>query len=382
MLGGSAGLADAGARWLPRTRSACTSAATATASLVPAIRAGLGCPMIQSIWPCSCLRPVHGHGATIPHGRHVRMLEIPALSRLRPVHVHVSVSALLATGSGAAAGWHKWARIGDRAMVMWISRLVGGAYDRGIQPWPGALVLVPARGQVPARRNHCGDSRHNLPMAMVGTLIWLWLVRFHTASTSETPATVAIAIVAMQHAALVGRGPPSPPWHSLVFVAQARIGMACNGMAGRPSGHHRALRLVRPAAAVLIGALAGPLVVLVVNPARAPPCASTIRGRYRGSRGLWCLGCLGTGTSGRRELRRGWNGVAGPAAGLSVRRRQSISGAIDWHRYQCDCGFSRWPYAFFRLLDRVMGKPRVPSEVEWTGLRSLEMGSTSLNPHA
>ncbi len=37
-------------------------------------------------------------------------------------------------------------------------------------------------------------------------------------------------------------------------------------------------------------------------------------------------------------------------------------------------------YGFFRLLDRVMGN-RVPSEVEWTGLDSLEMGSQAY-PHA
>jgi len=31
-------------------------------------------------------------------------------------------------------------------------------------------------------------------------------------------------------------------------------------------------------------------------------------------------------------------------------------------------------YGFFRVLDRVIGN-RVPAEVEWAGLDSLEMGS-------
>jgi Amt family ammonium transporter len=87
--------------------------------------------------------------------------------------------------------------------------------------------------------------------------------------------------------------------------------------------------------------------------------------------GIWgalALGLFADGTYGS-----GWNGVEGPVRGL-------LFGDASQLAAQCIGIVANlvfvFPvaYGFFRVLDRVIGN-RVPAEVEWAGLDSLEMGS-------
>jgi ammonium transporter, Amt family len=87
--------------------------------------------------------------------------------------------------------------------------------------------------------------------------------------------------------------------------------------------------------------------------------------------GLWgaiALGIFADGTYGD-----GWNGVAGPVRGL-------IKGDVGQFVAQL-IGVSvnvivilGLAMAFFVIVERTIGN-RVPAEVEWSGLDSLEMGS-------
>jgi Amt family ammonium transporter len=93
-----------------------------------------------------------------------------------------------------------------------------------------------------------------------------------------------------------------------------------------------------------------------------------------GAWGALALGLLADGSYGE-----GWNGVAGPVRGLLFGDASQFLAQLIGIATNAIVVFAL-AYAFFRLLDRVMGN-RVPSEVEWTGLDSLEMGSQAY-PHA
>lgn len=87
--------------------------------------------------------------------------------------------------------------------------------------------------------------------------------------------------------------------------------------------------------------------------------------------GLWgalALGLFADGTYGD-----GWNGVAGPVRGLLYGdvgqfAAQLIGVVVN---LVVVFGLAR---LFFRVVEHTIGN-RVPAEVEWSGLDSLEMGS-------
>src|SRR4029077_11708423 len=135
---------------------------------------------------------------------------------------------------------------------------------------------------------------------------------------------------------------------------------------------------VSPAAAVLIGVVAGLLVVrsVIVLEQRFgiddPEGAVSVHGVW-GVWGALALGLFADGSSGA-----GWNGVAGPVRGLLFGDpKQLLAQAIGVLTNALFVfGLA---YGFFRLTDRVFGN-RVPAEVEWAGLDSTEMGSEAYPP--
>ena len=130
---------------------------------------------------------------------------------------------------------------------------------------------------------------------------------------------------------------------------------------------------VSPAAAVLIGFVAGILVVRTVNLLERrlriddPVGAIAVHGAC-GTWGALALGLLADGTYGS-----GWNGVAGPVRGL-------LFGDAGQFGAQCVGVLANIlfvftaSYGFFRLIDRIWGN-RVAAEVEHYGLDLHEMGS-------
>ena len=90
--------------------------------------------------------------------------------------------------------------------------------------------------------------------------------------------------------------------------------------------------------------------------------------------GALSLGLLADGSYGE-----GWNGVTGPVRGLLFGDVSQLLAQLIGVAGNAILVFVL-AYGFFRFIDRVMGN-RVPSEVEWTGLDSLEMGSQAY-PHA
>ena len=248
----------------------------------------------------------------------------------------------------------------------------------GLAALAGTLVLGPRAGKFRRDGTIAAIPGHSLPMAVIGTLILAfgWF-GFNTGSTLAAAdariTTIAANTMLSSAAGAVG---------ALVFVWNAArkpdVGMICNGMLGGLVAITASCAFVSPAAAVLIGAIAGLLVAWAVIQLERrfriddPVGAIAVHG-VCGAWGALSVGLFADGTYGL-----GWNGVAGPVRGLlfgdpSQLVAQGIGVATNAIFV---FGLST---AFFRVVERLIGN-RVPAEVESLGLDSLEMGSDAYPP--
>ena len=149
--------------------------------------------------------------------------------------------------------------------------------------------------------------------------------------------------------------------------------MACNGLLGGLVAITASCAFVAPAAAALIGVIAGLLVPFFVE---------LIERRFRvddpvgaiavhGVCGAW--GTIAVGIFADGSFGEGWNGVAGPVRGVlfgdaSQLAAQAIgvvtNGAVVF-------GLA---LVFFRVTDRIIGN-RVDADIETAGLDGMEMAS-------
>ncbi|HTA20338.1 MAG TPA: ammonium transporter, partial [Polyangia bacterium] len=156
------------------------------------------------------------------------------------------------------------------------------------------------------------------------------------------------------------------------------VGMVCNGLLGGLVAITAPCAFVSPAAAVLIGVVAGVLVAYSVTALERRLRIDDPVGAFavHGLCGLW--GTLALGLFADGSYGAGWNGVPGPVRGLLFGdARQLLAQAIGALTNIVFVFVTA--YVFFRVVGRVIGN-RVSSEVEWTGLDSSEMGSEAYPP--
>jgi Amt family ammonium transporter len=249
----------------------------------------------------------------------------------------------------------------------------------GITALAGAIVLGPRVGKYRKDETVAAIPGHNLPMAVVGTLILAFGWFGFNAASTLAATTSRVAVVAANTALSSAAGALSAlavAWYS---SRKPDIGMTCNGMLGGLVAITAPCAFVSPAAAVLIGAIAGPLVFFTVGflerRVRVDDPVGAIA--VHGAGGIW--GALAVGLLADGSYGDDWNGVAGPVRGLLFGDASQLVAQLIGIVTNALFVFAL-AYSFFRLLDRVMGN-RVPAEVEWTGLDSLEMGSQAY-PHA
>jgi ammonium transporter, Amt family len=243
----------------------------------------------------------------------------------------------------------------------------------GVTALAGAIVLGPRIGKFRRDRAIGLLPGHNLPMAIIGTLILAfgWF-GFNTGSTlaASDPRVGVIAVNTMLASAAGALASLGYLWHR---YHKPDVAIACNGLLGGLVAITAPCAFVTPAAAVLIGFLAGLLVVASVLELERrfhiddPVGAISVHGIC----GLWGVLALGLFADG--SYGDGWNGVAGPVRGLLYGdagqfAAQSIGAIVN---LVVVFGIA---YAFFMAIERSMGN-RVPLEVEFTGLDALEMGS-------
>jgi Amt family ammonium transporter len=243
----------------------------------------------------------------------------------------------------------------------------------GAMALAGAMVLGPRIGKF--RRDGAIGliAGHNLPLAIGGTLLlafgWFGLNTGSTLAASDP----RIALIAVNTMLFSAAGSLTAILYLKQRYNRPDVAMACHGLLGRLVAITASCAFVSPAAAVLIGIIAGFLVVASVlilerrfridDPAGAIP--------VHGVCGLW--GTLAVGIFADGSYGDGWNGVAGPVRGL-------IRGDVGQFITQMVGAAANAivifgvAMAFFVVVDRTIGN-RVPAEVEWSGLDSLEMGS-------
>jgi Amt family ammonium transporter len=237
----------------------------------------------------------------------------------------------------------------------------------------GALVLGPRVGKFRRDGAILGTPGHNLPFTVVGSLILAfgWF-GFNTGSTlsASDPRIAGVAVNTMLASSAGAVAALGYVWY---LARKPDVGMACNGLLGGLVSITGSCAFVSPASAVLIGAVAGFItcagVVALERRLRVddPVGAIAVHG-FCGAWGAIALGLFADGSYGF-----GWNGVRGAVRGLLFGDPSQLAAQCIGVAANALFVFPA-AFGFFKLLDRVMGI-RVPAEVEWTGLDSLEMGA-------
>ncbi len=248
----------------------------------------------------------------------------------------------------------------------------------GLTALAGAIVLGPRAGKFRRDGTISAIPGHNLPMMVIGTLVLAfgWF-GFNAGSTLSgiDPRIATIAVNTMLASSAGAFTGLIVVWTTL---RKPDIAMACNGLLGGLVAITGACAFVSPAAAVLIGVVAGFLVVRAVAWVELrfriddPVGAFAVHG-VCGCWGALALGLFADGTYGA-----GWNGVAGPVRGLLFGDpRQLLAqliGAVTNVLFVFPVAFG-----FFKLTDRLIGN-RVSAEEEHAGLDPTEMGSEAYPP--
>jgi Amt family ammonium transporter len=156
------------------------------------------------------------------------------------------------------------------------------------------------------------------------------------------------------------------------------VAIACNGLLGGLVAITAPCAFVSPVAAVLIGAIAGFVVIFFViwleRGLRVDDPVGAVA--VHGGCGLW--GALALGIFADGNYGEGWNGVAGPVRGLLFGDLGQFGAQLIGVTINAVVVFAL-AYGFFMIVEHSVGN-RVPAEVEWTGLDNLEMGSDAY-PH-
>jgi Amt family ammonium transporter len=243
----------------------------------------------------------------------------------------------------------------------------------GVTALAGAIVLGPRIGKFRRDGTIGLLPGHNLPMAIVGTLIlafgWFGFNAGSTLAASDSRVGV-IAVNTMLASAGGALSSLGYLWHR---YHKPDVAIACNGLLGGLVAITAPCAFVTPAAAVLIGVIGGFLVVgSVLQLERRfriddPVGAIAVHGVC----GLWGVVALGLFADG--SYGEGWNGVTGPVRGMlygdAGQFGAQIIGAVT--NLVVVFGIA---LAFFMVIERMIGN-RVALEVEFTGLDALEMGS-------
>ena len=187
----------------------------------------------------------------------------------------------------------------------------------GVTALAGAYMVGPRIGKF--RRDGAIGALpgHNLPMAISGTLDpRVRMVRLQLRDRRSRRPIHASRLIAVNTMLASAAGALSSLLYLWHRYNKPDIAMACNGLLGGLVAITAPCAFVTPAAAVLIGAIAGLLVVWAVLELERrfriddPVGAIAVHG-VCGIWGALALGLFADGTYGD-----GWNGVAGPVRGL------------------------------------------------------------------
>lgn len=243
----------------------------------------------------------------------------------------------------------------------------------GVAALAGAMVLGPRIGKFTKDGKPVAIPGHHLPMAIVGTFILAFGWFGFNAGSTLAGTDLRIAVVATNTMLASAAG----AFSAMVYV-WSRYGkpdpsMLANGMLAGLVAITAPCAFVNSVSAVVIGLIAGVLVVLSVSFVERrlkvddPVGAVSVHG-VCGAWGVFSLGLFADGVYGE-----GLNGVAGPLRGLFYGDpKQFAAEAIGV--VTCFAFVFTSFYVFFKLLDVLVGN-RVPAQAEVGGLDLPEMGA-------
>jgi len=248
----------------------------------------------------------------------------------------------------------------------------------GVTALVGSRVVGPRLGKFRRDGSVSAIPGHNLPLAMLGTLILAFGWFAFNAGSTLSLEDRRIALIAVNTLLASASGSLA----ALVAVWQTMrrpdMGMACNGLLGGLVAITASCAFVSPSAAVLTGLVAGLLVVagthFLERRLRIDDPVGAIS--VHGVCGLW--GCLALGLFADGTYGEGWNGVRGPVRGLFFGDGwQLVAELVGVVVNLVVVG--GLALAFFALTHRLLGH-RVTQEAELAGLDSSEMGSAAYPP--
>ncbi len=243
----------------------------------------------------------------------------------------------------------------------------------GIAGLAGAIALGPRIGKF-RRGGAIGIlPGHNLPMGVIGTLILAFGWFGFNAGSSLAASDPRIGVIAVNTMLASAGGALAAMCYLWYRYGKPDVAMACNGLLGGLVAITAPCAFVTPDAAVLIGVIAGLIVVgSVLELERRfriddPVGAISVHG-VCGAWGALAVGIFADGSYGE-----GWNGVAGPVRGILYGDAGQFFAQLIGITVNAIVVFGL-AMAFFAIIERAIGN-RVLAEVEWTGLDALEMGS-------
>jgi Amt family ammonium transporter len=243
----------------------------------------------------------------------------------------------------------------------------------GIAGLAGAIVLGPRIGKFRRDGQMAAIPGHNIPMAMIGTLILAFGWFGFNAGSTLAASDPRIGIIAANTMIASAGGALSSLFYLWFRFHKPDVAMACNGLLGGLVAITAPCAFVTPLAAVTIGVIAGLLVVVLVlmleRRFRVDDPVGAIA--VHGGCGIW--GALAVGIFADGSYGDGWNAVAGPVRGILYGDAGQLVAQLIGVTVNIIVVFGL-SFLFFMIIERTIGNRVIP-EVEYTGLDALEMGT-------
>jgi Amt family ammonium transporter len=243
----------------------------------------------------------------------------------------------------------------------------------GVTALAGAIVIGPRLGKFRKDGTVAVIMGHNLPMAVMGTFVLAFGWFGFNAGSTLAAAESRIAGVAVNTAIASATGALAALFAVWIRHHRPDVAMACNGLLGGLVAITAGCAFVTPAAAALIGVVAGLVVpwsvVMLETRFRIDDPVGAIS--VHGVCGAW--GAIAVGLFADGSFGDGWNGVSGPVRGLLFGEGRQLAAQLVGVGSNVVVVFAL-AYAFFRAMEALIGN-RPAAEVEWAGLDGMEMGS-------
>jgi Amt family ammonium transporter len=239
----------------------------------------------------------------------------------------------------------------------------------GVGALAGAIVLGPRIGKYTKDGKSVAIPGHHIPMAIVGTFILAFGWFGFNPGSTLAGTDLRIGVIATNTMLASAGGA-----FAAMVIMMAKFGkpdpsMMANGMLAGLVAITAPCAFVTAPSAVIIGVIAGVLVVLSVffidHTLKIDDPVGAIS--VHGVNGAW--GCLSIGLFADGKYGDGWNGVPGAVVASGSQFMAELVGVLT-----CFVFVFVSFYVFFKVLDAIMGN-RVSPETEIAGLDLPEMGA-------